>query len=471
MVTEMPRKLPKYVRLVKGTKLTYQRDYSADVKRLIGKKTFTYPLGVSFDGSDSALNAAILKASRAYELATKMALNSDPESFGLKELDLAALEVLRKSSLRVGQFAKELLPKEEIDRLHAAQENYENRFDIAENSLPDFQTVYAKTKLGEPLTFQEKAVNLAWSKLVDRAKASPLTLTQLWDEYLEEKRPSLNSREAVRDQGRWNRWIAIAGECSISSSTLEHIHDGLDRFVAERRTQVAPQSISRDLNPIVSAFRRASKKYRFGWVIEPPHVPLGRSKGKKVLTRPEQQELLSFCFNAKTERGLKLAALMLVMLQAGCMPSEVSRLDSNSINLDAEVPHLIIKGQTKTRKRQRIVPVVVGLDLMRSWLEDCVLWMQGVTESAHSIAVKKQLKVIFGDDRFTGHCMRHTFEANAISNNAQATHAAIIGGWSGQKIGFSDIMLDYGSDGLSQSELLQALYESNKVIHRHLLGV
>ncbi len=32
-------------------------------------------------------------------------------------------------------------------------------------------------------------------------------------------------------------------------------------------------------------------------------------------------------------------------------------------------------------------------------------------------------------------------------------------------------MLDYGADGLSQSELLQALYESNKVIHRHLLEV
>ena len=117
----MARNLPKYVRLVKGTKLTYQRDYSADVKRLIGKKTFTFPLGVSFDASDSALNAAILKASQAYELATKMALNSDPESFGLKELDLAALEVLRKSSLRVGQFTKELMPKDEIDKLNAAQ--------------------------------------------------------------------------------------------------------------------------------------------------------------------------------------------------------------------------------------------------------------------------------------------------------------------------------------------------------------
>ncbi len=471
MVTEMARNLPKYVRLVKGTKLTYQRDYSADVKRLIGKKTFTYPLGVSFDASDSALNAAILKASQAYELATKMALNSDPESFGLKELDLAALEVLRKSSLRVGQFTKELKSNDEIDRLNAAQEDFENRFDMAENSLPDFHTVYMKTKSGEPLTFQERAVNLAWSKLVDRAKASPLTLTQLWEEYLEEKRPNLKSREAVRDRGRWSRWIAIAGDCSISSSTLVHIHDGLDRFVAERRTQVAPQSISRDLNPIVSAFRRASKKYRFGWIIEPPHIPAGRSRGKKVLTRSEQKKLLSFCLNAKTERDLNLAALMLVMLQAGCMPSEVSRLESKSINLDAEVPHLIIKGQTKTRRRQRIVPVVLGLDVIRSQLETCVLWMQGVTESAHSIAVKKQLKAIFGDDRFTGHCMRHTFEANAISNNAQGTHAAIIGGWSGQKIGFSDIMLDYGADGLSQSELLQALYESNKLIHRHLLEV
>ena len=465
----MPRKLPKYVRLIKGTKLTYQRDFNAAVRRLIGKKTFTYPLRVSVDAADSLLNAAILKATQAFELASKMALNSDPESFGLKELDLAALEVLRRSNLHPGQFTREVLAPDEIARLNAAKENYEDRFSLAEESLPEFHTVYVKTKLGEQLNFREKAVSLAWSKLVDRAKASPLTLTQLWDEYLDEKRPNRSSREAVRDQGRWNRWIAVAGECAISPSTLEHIHDGLDRFVAERRTQVAPQSINRDLNPIVSAFRRASKKYRFGWVIQPPHVPSGQSKGKKVLTRTEQEELLSFCLAAKTERDLNLAALMLVMMQAGCMPSEVSRLESNSINLDAEVPHLIIKGQTKTRRRQRIVPVVLGLDLIRSRLEDCVLWMQGVTESAHSIAVKKQLKAIFGDDRFTGHCMRHTFEANAISNNAQPTHAAIIGGWSGQKIGFSDIMLDYGSDGLSQSELLQALYESNKLIHRHLL--
>jgi len=46
--------------------------------------------------------------------------------------------------------------------------------------------------------------------------------------------------------------------------------------------------------------------------------------------------------------------------------------------------------------------------------------------------------------------------------------AANIGGWSATQIGISPIMMEYGPEGLTQSEPLKALYQENKIIHQHL---
>ena len=46
--------------------------------------------------------------------------------------------------------------------------------------------------------------------------------------------------------------------------------------------------------------------------------------------------------------------------------------------------------------------------------------------------------------------------------------AANIGGWSATQIGISPIMMEYGQEGLTQSEPLKALYQENKIIIQHL---
>jgi hypothetical protein len=73
-----------------------------------------------------------------------------------------------------------------------------------------------------------------------------------------------------------------------------------------------------------------------------------------------------------------------------------------------------------------------------------------------------------GNDRITGHGLRHTFRANSEANGASSSSTAAIGGWSGASIGLSNIMLQYGAEGRSTSEGLKALYLENRKIHRHL---
>lgn len=44
-----------------------------------------------------------------------------------------------------------------------------------------------------------------------------------------------------------------------------------------------------------------------------------------------------------------------------------------------------------------------------------------------------------------------------------------IGGWSGSSVGVSSLMLDYGSEGLASTEVVQSLYKASLQIHSHLL--
>jgi len=469
MVTEMTRKLPKYVRIVKGARLRYQRDYPTLLQKVIGKKTFTYPLKVAVGAPDSEINKSVLDATRAFELAVKMAQTSDPESFGLAELDLAALEYLRRNNLQPAQFLREELSGDDLQRLQAGSEDYVDRFTLAEDSLPDFHRVYMRTKEGLSLSFEDKVVNLAWSKLVDRLKASPRTLNQLWEEYFKDKWPDPTKREAIRDAGRWSRWIAEAGDAAVSSDTLNHIHDGLDRFVQKRSLEVKQSSIKRDMNVVISALRKASRKYRFGWVIEPPPLSQEPSKQKKVLTRENQRVLVEHCYQLSDKRQQMIASVVLVMLQCGGMPTEVLRLKEDSVDLSSSIPYLVIKGVTKTRMRPRIVPIVLGKSFLGKHLNEAIQWMSSLVDP--SAAINNFLGAVFKEGSFTGHCLRHTFEVNSQSVGAHLGHVALIGGWSGNRVGVSEVMLDYGAEGLRQSEILSALHDTSVKIHAHLLQV
>jgi integrase len=295
------------------------------------------------------------------------------------------------------------------------------------------------------------------------------TNAELWDEYIAERKLDTSTREGKRIQGCWDRFIEIAGDTLISESTLDHIHAGLDAFVEQKLTDgQAVSAIRRNLSEPLAALRRGSAVYRLGWVIEPARLPKYQSKGKRTLNYEQQRVLLDACRD--WDDGI--AACILLMLQAGAMPSEVKRLDfEQDVHLEG-LPYVIFRGGdsgvTKTEARKRIAPVVLEAQLIARHLEETIQWLNSVTDSTPSATIKKRLKSVLGEG-YTGHCLRHTLRSNCAAVSANPFAVASIAGWKTPGSGLSDIMLNYGKEGLQTSETLLNLQQESLKIHRHLL--
>jgi integrase len=162
---------------------------------------------------------------------------------------------------------------------------------------------------------------------------------------------------------------------------------------------------------------------------------------------------------------------LLLYLQAGMMVSEIKRLRPEDIALDADIPHLKIVNDTKTDDRKRIVPIVLGLELIRSNIDDTIEWLQGCTESAPSATLKKIMRRTIDSPQTSPHCLRHSFKINGQRAGVSLLTIASIAGWSDEQRKASRHLLNYGSTAISQSEIVQTLYQDSLKIHQHLIDI
>ena len=463
-------KLPKYVRILKGS-LFYQRDYPTRLKHLISKKTYTSPLRLKANqASDVDVSRAVANATEAYDLHLKLIENSDPDAFTKDELSMAATEFLRRRKLAVGQY--EYVQQ---DPALTAKEHREQRQlqpdsnDHANWSIPEFEDVLQKQQQGSPLSAQDKIVGEAFFMVQSAAKSKPQSLSSLWVHYVKHKGIDLDSRNGKRSNRHWVHWLTATGDHVIAPNTIDRIHQGLDSYVEERvAAGIKGASIQRELNGPIACLRYCSRRFRFGWVIEPPQISQSERKRKAVMSPETQKILIDKCLLV-TGNDAPVAASIILMLQGAMMPSEVGRLDDDDISIDSSVPHLVIRNETKTNARKRVVPLVLGVDYLKEHLNDAVAWIRRTTDSTPSARIKKLMREFTGDDTLTGHCCRHTFRVNCEANGVSSSVISAIGGWSGSSVGVSSLMLDYGSEGLASTEVVKSLYQASLKIHSHLL--
>ena len=466
-------KLPTYVRSLKGS-LYFQRDYPTKLRHLTPKKTYTAPLGLKANNvTEACITKALTTALTDYEIHLRLIENSDPESFNKDEINMAALAWLRKRNLSVGQFEFY-----KPDPIIAAQEKREQRQmqpdaeDMAEMSASEFEELDYKKQRGEPLTAQDAIVGRAFEMIQKAAKAKPQELSGLWKYYVEHRKLDLNSRQGQRINRHWVRWINITGNQLIAANTIDRIHDGLDAFVELRASEgLKGSSIQRGMAEVLGCLRYCSKKFRFGWVIEPPAIPKSIKKRKVVMSQDEQKLLINKCLQTPQGSLAKVAACIILMLQGAAMASEIGRLKPEDIALDAALPHVVIRNDTKTKDRKRIIPIVLGLDYLKVHLADAIDWINRTNDSTPSNRIKALMGKLTGNDQLTGHCCRHTFRVNCEACGVPSTVTAAIGGWSGASLGLSNEMLSYGEDGLDGSEVVQQLYKSSLKIHKHLINI
>ena len=113
------------------------------------------------------------------------------------------------------------------------------------------------------------------------------------------------------------------------------------------------------------------------------------------------------------------------------IPTEVGRLEPDDILLNGTHPYLrVLTG--KTALRRRIVPIVVGLEVMRESLPAAVAWIRSRKEP--SATINKRLQRWTGDERYTLYWLRHTWNDWASAAQIDVLSQAFIGGWSWRSV-------------------------------------
>lgn len=338
----------------------------------------------------------------------------------------------------------------------------------ADWTIPEFEDVLEKQDRGEKLTLQDTIVGDAYMSLINKQEAKPKTLGSLWAEYAKKKDIDVNSREGKKYTKYWQRWLEIAGDVIIGPLTLDHIHEGLDRYNSIREGQVKSSSIHREFATIVACLNAAGKKHRFNWLIKLPDVKKTPIKARHPLEPHQQKELIKAVL---TQDGIKPqhGVIILLCLQGGMMVSEIKRLLPEDIALDAVVPHLKIVNETKNDDRKRIVPLILGLDLLKEHLEPTVKWLKKTTDTGPSYAVKLAMRATIDSPATSPHCLRHTFKINGQSAGVSVLTIASIAGWKDAQRKLSEHLLNYGSTGISQDAMVLKLRDDSMVIHKELI--
>tara|TARA_B100000378_G_C18054412_1_gene414024 strand:+ start:1840 stop:3282 length:1443 start_codon:yes stop_codon:yes gene_type:complete len=465
-------RLPKYVREKSGT-YHYQRDYPTNLRHLCAKKTFTYPLKLSVNNAtEIKLNKKAIEAEEAFERQKLLISNSDPDALSTTDLDKAAADFLRKRQLRPSQFVRVALDSEkQMQEQQEKRQLQPHNTDHADWAIPEFEEVQMKNQQGEALTAQERVIGHAYMKLINKESAKPQTLGGLWREYKDHRGIDPNTRAGKKAERYWERWISLAGDITISPNAIAHINEGMDAYVLEREGKVASQSLKRELSDVAACLRYASKRHRFGWHIELPYIKETIPNTRDPLEPHEQIELVKAILSPSQPIKPTYGAALLLCLQGGMMVSEIERLRPEDIGFDADIPHLKIVNETKNKYRKRIVPIVLGLELIKEHLDSTIKWLKRSTESTPSGTLKKIMRRVTDNPHTSPHCLRHTFKINAQDAGVDVLSIASIAGWSDAERGVSAHLLKYGSNGISQSKMVQKLYDESLKIHKQLIAI
>ena len=475
----MAKSYPKHVRKRSKNSLQYRRKLQG-----IGGE-FSHAMACNQDSPESDIQREAIHITRLYELELKTKAATSPDFLTDMDTDAAALELLRQLSKRDGYKyqAGDLHPPkfDEVEREYGIIVK-EPASEFLADEIVGIENLMHETQGREPTVDEQvklKVMFKAKEALLKPRKRPPRYLSQVLDWYCTNRKNSpdwpMEGREYTRRKNRFLEILTHIGDCPTEDSdAAKRIVAGLEAYAEHRvnTSKVKGQSINRDIRGSLSAFRRVSKVYKLGWTIEAPEVEENPIAEREVLTDEEQIALVKWCLATND----KFAAILLAQLHAGLMATEVLRLahdPEESMVFEGSLPYLLIKEATKKETRKRLVPLVLGVDVMRENLAKGVAWLNSTTESNHSHTLKKRLLKATSNPRITAHCLRHTWNNNASAMDISVLHRALIGGWAatGKDSQFSPHMLKYGRSGLQRTKTVQALADSQRQVFAHLLHI
>lgn len=469
---------------VNNGRLRYRIKVPPDVEPTYGKRLYVEYLDLD-DGAtyDQAFEAA-KPAKARYEALIKSLRNSSPDAFTENELEALASDFLKRAKLERGELAMHNVGPAFIKQynLEGIEESLGRKLNSNDLKLiffpeltqpvdraDDLQQALGITKSGmfdglikpKP-TIQELARFRAAEAATTVRSRQPKTLSWWWNDYLEFRGlTDPNDRDTKRLQRYWDRFLLQVGDHVVTPDSQTLIDDALEDYVYLRLKEVKVSTVKRQLAEVIAALSRMALKQRPKWpAFKMPETPAYEAEERDPLTVDDQIMLVQHCL---AEKGGWVSAVHLLELQGGLMCEEVARLKPEDLFLDNNYPHIAVR-KGKTVARPRIVPVVLGLGVIKKLLPEAIQSLQVADPSA---TPRNHIAKLF-DGKYTNHHLRHTIRVNATAHSVSHLQLETICGWSGNSI--NKHTLKYGSAGLADSSaVIKATFEASLQIHQHLM--
>jgi len=302
--------------------------------------------------------------------------------------------------LRAEQVAK--LPVEELRDRFAAIPGFKDQPD-----KPDM--VEAAALLGgarEPAITISKALELYWTLAKDK------TLGKSSDQLRRWKNPRIKGVKNL---------IAVIGDKPINEISGDDMLDFRNWWVERLEEEdLTPNSANKDLTHIGDVLKTVNKMKRLGLVLPLTDLGFKESDAKKrppFTSKWIKEKLLAP--GALDGLNAEARAILLVMVNTGCRPSELAALTANTIHLNHNVPHISIEPegrQIKTKHARRKVPLLgVSLEALRAFPNGFPRYLD--SSASLSATVNKFLRArgLLESEDHTLYSLRHSFEDRMLA--------------------------------------------------------
>lgn len=302
--------------------------------------------------------------------------------------------------MRADQVAK--LPLTELRDRFAAVAGFKNAPDN-----PDvLESVALIGGVKEPPITVSRALDLYWSLAKDR------TLGKSEDQLRRWKNPRI---KAVKN------FIAVVGDKAIKDITGDDMLDFRNWWMERLEVEdLTPNSANKDLTHLGGILKTVNQMKRLGLVL--PLTDLAFKEAEAKMRPPFsviwiKEKLLA----AGALDGLnpEARAILLVMVNTGCRPSELAALTANTIQLNHNVPCISIEPEgrhIKSKHARRVVPLLgVSLEAMRSFPDGFPRYRSN--SASLSATVNKFLREnnLMETDDHTLYSLRHSFEDRMLA--------------------------------------------------------
>lgn len=260
--------------------------------------------------------------------------------------------------------------------------------------------------VAEPPITVSRALELYWTLAKDK------TLEKSEDQLRRWRNPL---KKAVAN------FIAVVGDKPIQNITGNDMLDFREWWMQRLEEEdLTPNSANKDLVHLGAVLKTVNKMKRMGLVL--PLTDLSFKAGE-AKTRPPfsvgwiKDRLLAP--GALDAMNPEARAILLVMVNTGCRPSEVAALSARTIRLDHAVPHISIEPegrQIKSRHARRTIPALgVSLSALKAFPHGFPRY--GQSSASLSATVNKFLREngLLETSEHTLYSLRHSFEDRMLA--------------------------------------------------------